>query len=168
MRPLHFDSQVVRSKSVTSGMRLSKYLIEWVLYRRLRSCEQSTSETATYGSEFLSGRTCFEQSIEHRNYLRYLGVPVHNISYAWGDNDAMINSVTLPDAKLHKRHNILSFHFVCNILAAKFINLQHLSLQFNIADIVSKHWSYQSVYANILRPTFTLKEILVTFLKTIL
>ena len=66
----------------------------------------------------------------------------------------MINSATLPDAKLHKRHNILSFHFVCNILAAKFINLQHLSSQFNIADIVSKHWSYQSVYANILRPTF--------------
>ena len=66
----------------------------------------------------------------------------------------MINSATLPEAKLHKRHNILSFYFLCNILAANFINLQHINSKFNISDIVSKHWSYQSVYANTLRPTF--------------
>ena len=69
----------------------------------------------------------------------------------------MINSATLPEAKLHnKRHNTLSFHFVHqrNILTAKFINLQHINSKFNISDIVSKHWSYQSVYANLLWPTF--------------
>ena len=149
----YFDANlmhdVLSGKAVTGVIHFwNKTPIEWY------SKKQSTSETATYGSEFLSGRTCFEQSIDHRNYLRYLGVPVHNISFAWGDNDAMINSATLPDAKLHKRHNILSFHFVRNILAAKFINLQHISSEFNLANIVSKHWSYQSVYANILRPTF--------------
>ena len=66
----------------------------------------------------------------------------------------MVNSATLPESKLHKRHNILSYHFVRNIIAAKYINLQHINSEFNIADIVSKHWSYQSVYNNILRPLF--------------
>ena len=118
------------------------------------SKKKTTSKTATYGSEFLSGSTCFEQSIDHRNYLQYLRVSIHDISFAWGDNDDMINSAILPEKKLHKRHNILSFHFVRNILAAKFINLQHINSEFNISDIVSKHWSYQSVYANLLWPIF--------------
>ena len=116
--------------------------------------KQSTSKTATYGSEFLACRTCFEQAIDHRNYIRYLGAPLHEISFAWGDNESMVNSATIPEARLHKRHNILSFHFVRNIIAAQYINLQHLNSQFNISDILSKHWSYQSVYENILKPVF--------------
>ncbi|OEU13125.1 hypothetical protein FRACYDRAFT_242553 [Fragilariopsis cylindrus CCMP1102] len=32
--------------------------------------------------------------------------------YTWGDHDAMINIATILDAKLHKRQNILSIHFV--------------------------------------------------------
>ena len=66
----------------------------------------------------------------------------------------MINSSTNPDARLHKRHNILSFHFVWNIIAAQYINLQHLKSEFNISDLVSKHWHYQSVYDTLLKPTF--------------
>ena len=31
---------------------------------------QSTSETATYGDEFLFGRMCCEKIINHRSYLR--------------------------------------------------------------------------------------------------
>jgi hypothetical protein len=64
--------------------------------------KESTTETATYGSEFLACRTCFEQIIDHCQYLRYLGAPVYEKDYAWRDNDAMINSATIPDAKLHK------------------------------------------------------------------
>ena len=39
------------------------------------SKKQSTSETATYGAEFSAVRTCFEQIIDLRQSLRYLGVP---------------------------------------------------------------------------------------------
>ena len=116
--------------------------------------KQSTSETATYGSEFLACRTCFEQAIDHRNYIRYLGANLHEISFAWGDNEGMVNSATIPEARLHKRHNLLSYHYVRNIIAAQYINLQHLKSQFNIADILSKHWSYQCVYDSILKPAF--------------
>ena len=79
--------------------------------------QQSTSETATYGAEFLSGRTCYEKIIDHRLYLSYLGNPVHGMDYVWGDNESVTNNSTAPDAKLHKRHNILSFHFVRSMIS---------------------------------------------------
>ena len=69
----------------------------------------------------------------------------------------MINSATNPDARLHKRYNILLFHFVRNIIAARYINLQHLKSKFNLANVVSKHWSYQSVYKGLLKPSFYLE-----------
>ena len=65
----------------------------------------------------------------------------------------MINSATIPDAKLHKRHNILSFHFVRSMIACGYINLQHLKSECNIADILTKHWGYQSTY-ELIRPIF--------------
>ena len=79
--------------------------------------QQSTSETATYSAEFLSGRKVYEKIIDHRSYLRYLGKPVYDMDYVWGDNESMINSSTIPDSKLHKRHNILSFHFVRSMIS---------------------------------------------------
>ena len=83
--------------------------------------QQSTSETARYGAEFLSGRKCCENIIDHRAYLRYLGKPVGEMDYVWGDNESMINSSTVPDAKLHKRHHILSFHFVRGTISKLYI-----------------------------------------------
>lgn len=69
----------------------------------------------------------------------------------------MINIATVPEVKLHKRQNILCFNFVKNIFAAQYINLWQLESKFNISDILSKHWSYQSVYYNLLKPVFYYK-----------
>ena len=107
----YFDANlmhdVLSGKAVTGILHFyNKTPIDWY------SKKQSTTETATYGSEFISCRTCFEQIIDHRNYLRYLGAPILNESLVWGDNESMINSASVPDARLHKRHNILSFHYV--------------------------------------------------------
>ena len=85
------------------------------------SKKQATTETATYGSEFVSCRTCVEHTIDHRNYLQYLGVPVAEKDIMWGDNESQVHSAARPHAKLHKRHNILSFHFVRSILSQQYI-----------------------------------------------
>jgi hypothetical protein len=47
---------------------------------------------------------------------------------------------------LHKRHNALSFHRVCEAIAAKYISMYHLSGEFNPADILTKHWGYQQIW----------------------
>ena len=53
--------------------------------------------------------------------------------------------------KLNKRHNILSFHFVHNMVAQGFINIAHIPSEFNLADILLKHWSHQAAYNNLIK-----------------
>jgi len=103
-------------------------------------------ETATYGSEYVAARTATEQIIDLRNTLRYLGVPIRNTSYLFGDNESVVNSSTTPYAKLHKRHNALSFHRVREAVASKYIAFYHVDGNINPADIVSKHWGYSQVW----------------------
>ena len=105
-----------------------------------------TVETATYSAEFVAARTCVEQVIDLRNTLRYLGVPVRNVSYIFGDNESVVNSSNNPYGKLHKRHTALSLHKVRDALAAGFISFHHIKGSINPADILSKHWGYQSVW----------------------
>ena len=76
------------------------------------------------------------------------------MDYKWGDNETMINSSTIPDAKLHKRHNILSFHFVRSMVARGYINMLHIISKYNSGDILTKHWGYQGTYHELIQPVF--------------
>ena len=110
------------------------------------SKKQSTVETATYGSEFSAARVATDQIMDNRQTLRYLGVPVRPVTYMFGDNESVVDSSSRPHAKLHKRHMALSYHRVREAIAAKIINFQHIRGNINPADILSKHWGYQSVW----------------------
>ena len=66
----------------------------------------------------------------------------------------MINSSTISEAKLHKQHNTLSFHYVRSVISQGYINLQHLVLEWNITDILTKSWSYQCSYYELIQPVF--------------
>jgi hypothetical protein len=90
-------------------------------------------ETATYGSEFVAATTCVKQIIYIWTTLYYLGVPIRSKRYMIGDNKSVVDSSMQVDAKLHKRHAILSFHRVRE----------------NPADILSKHWGYSKVWARL-------------------
>ena len=113
------------------------------------SKKQATVETATYGSEFVAARICVEQIVDLRNTLRYLGVPIQEKSYMFGDNESVVNSSSIPHAKLHKRHTALSFHRVREAVASKYIGFYFLPGADNPADILSKHWSYASNWGNL-------------------
>ena len=108
------------------------------------SKKQATTETATYGAEFCTRRTCIEQIVDLRNTLRYLGVPLYETSYVFGDNKSMINSSQYWESKLHKRHNILLYHYVKSMVSRGFLPLNHLDSKSNIADVVTKHWALGS------------------------
>ena len=66
---------------------------------------QSTVETATYGSEFVAARTAVDQIIDIRTTLRYLGVPIRDKSYIFGDNRSVDPSSTIPNSTISKRHH---------------------------------------------------------------
>ena len=80
---------------------------------------QSTVETATYGSEFVAARTAVDQIIDIRTTLRYLGVPIRDKSYMFGDNKSVVTSSTIPNSTISKRHHLASYHRVREAIAAK-------------------------------------------------
>ena len=83
---------------------------------------QSTVETATYGSEFVAARTAVDQIIDICTTLRYLGVPIRDKSYMFGDNKSVVTSSTIPNSTISKRHHLASYHRVREAIAAKFIS----------------------------------------------
>ena len=119
---------------------INKTPIDWY------SKKQATVATSTYGSEFVAAKTCVDQVIELRNLLRYLGVPINSKSYMFGDNKTVVDSSTIPEAKIHKRHVMLSFHRVREAIAAGIINFVHIDGNNNPADMLSKHWGYQKIW----------------------
>ena len=80
---------------------------------------QSTVETATYGSEFVAARTAVDQIIDIHTTLRYLGVPIRDKSYMFGDNRSVVTSSTIPNSPISKRHHLASYHQVREAIAAK-------------------------------------------------
>jgi hypothetical protein len=132
---------LVTGRSVTGILHfLNGTPIDWY------SKKMATVETATYGAEFVSARTCVEQLVDLRNTLRYLGVPLRERSFMFGDNESVVNSSVTPHAKLHKRHNALSFHRVREAIASGIYVFTHIPGENNPADILSKHWGYSSVW----------------------
>ena len=131
---------IATGRSVTGILHLlNKTPIDWY------SKKQATVETATYGSEFVAARVCIDQIIELRNTLRYLGVPIRQKSYMFGDNKSVVDSSMQLYAKLHKRHNMLSFHRVREAVASGMVIFDFISGEDNPADILSKHWGYSQI-----------------------
>ena len=132
---------LLSGKSVTGILHLlNKTPIDWY------SKKQATVETATFGSEYVAARTAVEQIIDLRTTLRYLGVPVCDHSYLFGDNNSVVGSSTTPDTKLSKRHVMLSFHKVREAIASGMVRFHFLRGDTNPADILSKHWANASVW----------------------
>ena len=103
--------------------------------------KQGTVETATYGSEYVAGRTATEQIMDHRVSLRYLGVHVLGPTYLFGDNRSVVDSSMKIASKLHKRHVLLSYHRVREAIAAGVLYFIHIPGAINPADILSKQVS---------------------------
>ena len=81
-----------------------------------------------------------------RYILRYLGVPIKSKSYMFGDNRCVATSATLPHSTLSKRHNILAFHRVREATAAKIIDFHWIQSEYNLSNMLSKHWEHNKIY----------------------
>jgi hypothetical protein len=132
---------LISGRSVTGILDfINKTPIDW--YTKL----QGTVETATFGSEFVAARTCTDRVVDLRTTLRYLGVPIDGPSMMFGDNETVVNATSVPHAKLHKRHNALSYHRTREAVAAGIIRCHHVAGNTNPTNILSKHWDYASVW----------------------
>jgi len=64
----------------------------------------------------------------------------------FGDNASVVGSVNIPSSSMKKRHIILSFHKSREAVASGAVYYGFLKGEDNIADILSKLWSYQCVW----------------------
>ena len=103
-------------------------------------------ETATYCSKFVAAKTATEQIMDLRYTLRYLGVPIKSKSYMFGDNRSAVTSATLPHSTLTKRHNIQAFHRVREAIDAKIIDFHWIQYEYNLSDMLNKHWEHIKIF----------------------
>ena len=135
---------VTTGRAVTGVLHfINKTPIDWY------SKKQSTVETATYGSEFSSAKTAIQQIQGLRTTLRYLGVPVDDTSYMFGDNGSIVTSSTMPDSQLNRRHLALSYHYVREAIASGMVVFYHMPGEINPSDVLSKHWGYTELWPRI-------------------
>jgi hypothetical protein len=125
---------VTTGKSVTGILHIiNKTPLNWY------SKKQATIETAMYSSEFVAARICVEPIIDLRSTLRYLGVPVREKNYMFGDNKSVVDSSMGLHARLHKRHTMLSFHRVREAIASGIVGFYFIPGEISPVDILSKH-----------------------------
>lgn len=110
------------------------------------SKKQPTVETATYGSELAAARAAVQQIAALRITLQYLGVPIGETSYLFGDNESVVKSSTIPHSLLNKRHHALAYHFTREAIASGMVQFHHIPGDCNAADILSKHWGHSQIY----------------------
>ena len=107
---------------------------------------QSVVNTATYGSESTAGRTAIEQMRSNKLLLQHLGVRIIGPSILFGDNKTVVNGASLPQAKLHKRHLMLSYHYLREALATGEYVYSFISGKENPSDVLTKHWAHKDVW----------------------
>jgi hypothetical protein len=88
-------------------------MVDWYSKR------QATVKTANLVSECSAARIAVDQIIDLRATLRYLGAPVSEKSYMFGNNQAVVSYSTIPHSSLNKRHNALAYHRVREMISAK-------------------------------------------------
>ncbi|KAL7455007.1 hypothetical protein ACHAWC_006593 [Mediolabrus comicus] len=137
---------MLSGKAVTGILHfINKTPFDWF------SKKQNTVETATYGAESVAGRTAIEQMRANKLTLQYLGVPIKDTPILVGDNKTVVDAATVPDSRLHKRHLMLTFHFLKAAIASKAYRYSWIDGKDNVSDILTKHWGYQQVWP-VLRP----------------
>ena len=72
----------------------------------------------------------------------------------FGDNKSVVDSSMQLNAKLHKRHTMLSFHRIREAIAAGILGFYFIPGDDNPADILSKLWGYTQVKERLLSLLF--------------
>ena len=109
---------------------------------------QNQVETATYGSEFMAACQAVEQTIDLHYTLQMFGVLLDGPSWLHGDNQAIINSTTIPHSSLSKCWNALSYHHCCESVAVGICHFEYLPSMQNPSDVLTKNlpWAKARVF----------------------
>lgn len=128
-----FAHDVKTRRSITGLIvNVGRTPVEW--YSKRQGC----IATSTYCAEFIAMRAAVECAISLRYVLRCMGIPVIQPTNLYGDNLGVMQSATIPDSDLKKKHVAVSYHFVREAVASKIINAYWVRSYENYSDICTK------------------------------
>ena len=99
---------------------------------------QSTVELSVFGAEFTALRLVTEAIMALRYKLRMFGLPIDGPANVFCDNKSVVKNTTNPASTLNKRHNIIAYHKVRELVAAGIIQVAHKPGKSNMADALTK------------------------------
>jgi hypothetical protein len=102
------------------------------------SKRQNTVETSTFGSEFVAMKIAVELVEALRYKLRMFGIPIVDPTDMYCDNNAVVQSATLPESTLTKKHNAIAYHRVREAVASGMIRVAKEDTKTNLADPLTK------------------------------
>ncbi len=101
------------------------------------STHQGCIATSTYTAEFVAMWSAVKEAISIRYMLRCLGIPVMKPTNLYADNFGVIQSATIPEGELKKKHVAIAYHYVRESIAAGFVNAIWVKSYENFADVCS-------------------------------
>jgi hypothetical protein len=102
------------------------------------SKHQGCIATSTYTAEFVAMRSTMKEVISIRYMLRCLGILVMKPTNLYGDNFGVTQRATIPEGKLKKNHVAIAYCYVCESIAAGFINAIWVKSYENFVDVCTK------------------------------
>ena len=102
------------------------------------SKKQNSCETNTFGSEFVAMKQAAEYVRGLRYKLRMMGIKVDEPAFIFGDNKSVLFNTTSPGSTLKKKSNAIAYHFVCEDVARDEWRTAYVSLDDNVADMLTK------------------------------
>ena len=102
------------------------------------SKRQNTVETSTFGSEITALRIATELIEALRYKLRMFGVPLSGPAHVFCDNESVVKSTTIPESRLQKKHNSISYHRIREAVAAGTLLIYYERSESNLADLLTK------------------------------
>ena len=67
-----------------------------------------------------------------------MGIPITGPNQILCDNNSVVLNTTLPSSTSKKKNNAIAYHKLREAVAAKIINVKHISGQDNVADTLTK------------------------------
>ena len=128
----HVGDRVTRRSRTGFLVYLNSSPIQWFTKK------QTSVESSSFGSEFVTMKHCCEFLRGLRYKLRMMGIPVNNPCFIYGYNQSMLWNTTVPESTLKKKSNSIAYHMVREGAARDEWRTSYVRTAMNPADILTK------------------------------
>ena len=128
----HAGDLVTRKSYTGIFIYINNALVIWF------SKKQMTVESSTFGSEFVAARIAVEQIQALKYKLMMFGIPIDGITNMFCDNKSVVDSCSLPEARLAKKHNAICYHKVREAAAKGWVRVGKEDGDTNLSDLLTK------------------------------